>query len=82
MPAFYHVDGFKVYSHLDVETTEKFFAEIRSRGLLPSAADARKYASLHRMVFDGSNWSVAIMHMDKTIFIDKIVRERFNPRKE
>jgi hypothetical protein len=82
MPVFYHVDGFKVYSHLDFETTERFLDKIRSQGLLPSAANARKYASLHRMEFDGLTWSVAIMHLDNTIFIDKIVQARFNPRKE
>jgi hypothetical protein len=82
MPEFYRVDGFKIYSHLDTETTEKFFNEIKSRGLLPPVDQIKKYASLHKMEFDGTSWSVAIMHSESTIFIDRIVRERYNPRKE
>ncbi len=80
MPSFYYVDGFKVYSHLDTEATERFVNEIRSQGLLPSRAEIKKFASLHRMAFDGADWSVAIIHLDNTIFIDKIVQERYNPR--
>lgn len=82
MPAFYRVDGFKIYSHLDAETTERFFDEIKSQGLLPPPGRIKKYASLHKLIFDGADWSVAIMHTDNTIFIDRILRERFNPRKE
>jgi hypothetical protein len=81
MPTFYVVDGFKVYSHLDAETTEKFFHEIQVQGLLPQNHDRNRYATHHKIIYEGSNWSVAILHTEKTIFIDKIYEERFNPRK-
>ena len=81
MPAVYQVDGFKIYSHLDPETTEKFLGEIRSKGLLPKAADIGRNASHYKMVFDGMSWSVAILHSENTIFIDRIVEERFDPRR-
>ncbi len=80
MPAFYVLDGFKVYSHLGSETTERFVGQIRSRGMLAVPDDPTKSASLFRIAFDGTDWSVAIIHIDKTIFIDKIVQERYNPR--